>query len=283
MMPNLFNSKNGTLVSGFTSILAACLIFGGCSSEPVPNSSSSSPAAATPSSPKPHVLPAEFFLKPVVERGKDGEIYISGTTNLPDGMKMWVTLGSKKAQQDAFVSGGQFRSGALYQNVPIPITGSQPLGFTAYFNRNWQSKEMLALVGEGGKNLHGNLFKLTDPDVIDSERMLVAKFTVSMPPISQDTNAINIVKHAILTVPGNGKSATDIEENLALFTKPGTGVTVAKGWSAASTGTSMFNVSYDFIDGGSGEKQAIWSVNIATKQVKYVNEAAKLFSWTPAY
>ena len=281
-MPNFLDSKNRALASGIPSVLALCLLIGGCSSKPVSNSPSSSSPVATPSSPKPYVLPTEFFLKPVVERGKDGEVYISGTTNLPDGMKMWVTLGSKKAQEDAFVHGGQFRSGALYQNVPIPIAGSQPLEFTAYFNRNWQSKEMLALVGEGGKNLHGSLFKLTDPDVIDSDRMLVAKFTVSMPPISQDTNAINIVKHAILTVPGNGKSATDIEDNLALFTKPGTGVTLAKGWSATSTGTNTFNVSYDFIDGGSGEKQAIWSVNVATKQVKYVNEAAKVFSWTPA-
>jgi hypothetical protein len=64
---------------------------------------------------------------------------------------------------------------------------------------------------------------------------------------------------------------------------PGTGVTAAKGWSAIASGPNVYNVSFDFNDGSSGEKQAIWSVNTATKQVKYVNEAAKLFSWTPSY
>jgi hypothetical protein len=89
------------------------------------------------------------------------------------------------------------------------------------------------------------------------------------------------VKHAVLAVPGMGKSATDIEDNLALFTQPSTGVRPGKGWSAMSAGANLYNVAYDFIDGGQGEKQAIWSVNAATKQVEYVNESAKLFSWTP--
>jgi len=102
-----------------------------------------------------------------------------------------------------------------------------------------------------------------------------------LPPISPEANAISIVKHAILTVPGEGKSATDIEENLTLFTQPVTGVRPGKGWSATPVGANVYNVSYDFINGNQGERQAIWSVNTATKQVKYVNEHAKLFSWTP--
>ena len=72
-------------------------------------------------------------------------------------------------------------------------------------------------------------------------------------------------------------------ENLKVFTQPGTGVRPAKGWGAAAVGKNIYNVAYDFIDGASGEKQAIWSVNTETGQVKYVNEAAKIFSWTPNY
>jgi hypothetical protein len=256
------------------------VILAGCSSEPVPPSP---PAQARP---KPYVLPAEFSLVPAAQRGAQGEVYISGTTNFPDGMKMWVVLGSKKAQQDAFVKGGQFRSGPLYQGIPTPIAGSQPLEIVAYFNGAWQSKDVLATLGDGGKNLQGKLFKLTDPDVIDSEKILDVKFTILLPPpapVSAEAIAITIVKHAILTVPGQGRSATDIEENLKLFMTPGTGVTAAKGWSAISGGQNVYNVSFDFNDGSSGEKQAIWAVNTATKQVKYVNEAAKLFSWTPNY
>jgi hypothetical protein len=198
-------------------------------------------------------------------------------------MKMWVALGPKKAQQDAFVNDGKFRSGPLYQGVRVPVSGTQPLEVIAYFNGAWQNKSVLSLLGEGGKNLHGTLFKLTDPDVIDSDKILDAKFALSLPPVAPEANVINIVRHAILTVPGKGKSATDIEENLKLFESPGTGVKAGKGWLATPAGAGVYNVAYDFIDGSAGEKQAIWSVNTATKRVKYVNEAAKLFSWTPNY
>src|SRR5207248_3767445 len=104
-------------------------------------------------------------------------------------------------------------------------------------------------------------------------------FTVSLPPIAPEVNAISIVKHAVLTVPDQGRSATDIEENLALFAQGG--VRPLKGWRATLAGSNVYNVSYDFDDGGAGEQQAIWSVNIVTKQVKYVNHYAKVFSWTP--
>jgi hypothetical protein len=181
------------------------------------------------------------------------------------------------------VRGGRFRSGPLYQGVSVPITGSQPLQITAYFNGAWQNNAVLAALGDGGKTLQGGFFKKTDADVIDSDKILDAKFTLALPAVAPETNAINIVKHAVLTVPDKGRSATDIEENLKLFTQPGTGVRPAKGWSATPAGKNVYIVAFDFIDGSSGEKQAIWSVNIATRQVKYVNEAAKIFSWTPSY
>jgi len=146
-----------------------------------------------------------------------------------------------------------------------------------------QDQTVLSLIGEGGKNLHGNLLKLTDPDVIDSGKMLEATFTVALPAVPPEANAISIVKHAILTVPDVGRSATDIEENIALFLKPGSGVTQGKGWSATHTGSNTFNVAYDFIDASRGEQQAIWSVNNVTKQVNYVNQSAKYFSWSPNY
>jgi hypothetical protein len=259
-------------------LFAVFLVLIGCSSEP----SHPTSVAPQPAPQKPYAIPAEFTLKPVAERGPQGEVYISGTTNFPDGMKMWVVLGPKKAQQDAFVRGGTFRSGSLYEGVPIPIRGSQPLQIIAYFNSAWQNRTVLAALGDGGKNLQGKLFRKTDPDVIDSDKILDAKFTVALPPVAPETNAINIVKHAVLTVPGMGRSATDIEENIKLLTQPGTGTRPAKGWSATPAGKNVYNIAYDFID-GTRERQAIWSVNTATGQVKYVNEAAKIFSWTPNY
>lgn len=249
------------------------LLLVGCSTE--------RPSVSEAAPQKPYVLPAEFSLKPVAERGTEGEIYISGTTNFPDGMKMWVVVGRKKAQQDAFVRDGKFRSAPLFQDVPVPLSGSQPVEIIAYFNGAWQNQSVLSVIGEGGKNLHGSLFKQTDTDVVDSDRILDAKFTLPLPPVAPETNAISIVKHAILTVPGKGRSATDIAENIKLFESPGTGVSPGKGWSATPAGAGIYDVSYDFIDGSAGAKQAIWSVNPAKKQVRYVNEAAKAFSWTP--
>jgi hypothetical protein len=43
-------------------------------------------------------------------------------------------------------------------------------------------------------------------------------------------------------------------------------------------------VSFDFItDDEEGEHQAVWSANLATRKVNYVNIAAKYMSWTPNY
>ena len=185
-------------------LFALFIVLIDCSSE----TSRPGSVAPQPAPREPYVIPAEFLLKPVAERGLEGEIYISGTTNFPDGMKMWVVLGPKKAQQDAFVRGGRFRSGPLYQGVPVPITGSQPLQISAYFNGTWQNEAVLAALGDGGKNLQGELFKKTDPDVIDSDKILDAKFTLALPAVAPETNAINIVKHAVLTVPGGGLQPT---------------------------------------------------------------------------
>lgn len=225
------------------------------------------------------VPPTQFFLEPHAQRGTQGEVYITGTTDLPDGMKMWVILGRKRAQCDAFIASGKFRSGPFYASTLV--TGRQPLEFTAYFNGAWQSPSVLSMVGEGGKNLHGPLFKLTDPDVVDSAKILDARFTVRLPPVPPEASAVIAVQQARLNVPGVGRSTMDVEEIIRYFTAPGTGVRPGKGWAATSTGANAYRVTYDFIDGGAGEKQAIWLVNLAGRRVTYVNKAAKMFSAPP--
>jgi hypothetical protein len=209
----------------------------GCAAAP---GTSAMPSQSAPQ--KAYVLPAKFSITPVAERGPEGEIYISGSTNFPDGMKMWIVLGPKKAQQEAFVRNGRFRSGPLYKGVAVPVSGRQPVEFIAYFNGAWQDKSVLSLLGEDGKNLRGSLVKLTDPDVADSGKILDAKFNLLLPPVP-----------------------------------------AGKGWTSTLTAADTYNVVYGFNDGKAGEKEAIWTVNMTTKQVKYVNEAAKLFSWTPNY
>lgn len=267
-------------ISALALMVCLCLL-GGCSSQSsrvAESAPKSSPVADSATS---YVMPAKFLIQPVAERDPEGGIYVSGTTNFPDGMKLEIVLGLKQAEENIFVDGGKFRTGLLFPEAAV--SGRLPLEIISYFNRAWQSESVLSVLGEGGKNLRGTLFRLKDPDVVDSDKVLDAKFILLVPPVAPDANAISIVKQAILTVPGKGTSASDIEDNIKLFESPGTGVLAGNGWSATRAGADAYTVSYAFIDGPAGEKEATWSVNVTTKQVKYVNEAAKAFSWTPNY
>jgi hypothetical protein len=60
------------------------------------------------------------------------------------------------------------------------------------------------------------------------------------------------------------------------------GLSEAKGWSARAQGGAAYDVTYDFMNGDHGEQQAVWSADLQSGKVKYVNENAKLFSWTPS-
>ena len=84
-----------------------------------------------------------------------------------------------------------------------------------------------------------------------------------------------------LPIPGLGRSDTDIEKNITLFMKsPGVEPQPGKGWSATKGSANVYSVAFDFLDGGK-PAQAIWSADLTTGAVKYVNQAAKAFSWTP--
>jgi hypothetical protein len=244
------------------------------------------------------------------ERGPQGEIFIVGRTNFPDGMKMWVEVpsGQKQAASDSnvIVRDGRFRTAGLWFGFPNPnyrdymkkwpdgaalkwrqkpfSAGKYHIHFYARFETGWQSPQVVSLLGgEGGRQLQGRFLKAADPDVADSPKELDASIPVVFPPISPEAEAISLVKAAILIVPGRGRSATDIEANVISFMVPGFGIRVAKGWSAKAAGRNTYEVSFDFINGKAGEEQAIWSVDLASKSVKYLNLNAKLFSWTPNY
>jgi hypothetical protein len=139
----------------------------------------------------------------------------------------------------------------------------------------------LRIFGEGGKRLNGAIVKLTDPDVIDSDKMIDVMRVVVFPPVSEATNAILLVKKAILTVDGR-RSSTDIETTIALFEKDPE-IRPSSGWRARKNGASVYLVTYGFIDGASGNKSAIWEVDAKSRKVRYINMAAKTFSWMPNY
>lgn len=251
-------------------VAVACLMLFGCA-EPVPERS--------------RALPSRFFIEPSVERGPEGEIYITGSTNLPDGLRIGteVPVSGKRSAQDfrVNVASGKFRSAGFSVGAdPFP-PGKRKVRFLAYFNEAWQNPALLRLVGRGGSNLAGELFKLEDPEVTDSDKILDATRTLDFPPLSREAEAVRPVKKAVLTVDGR-RSAGDVETNIAWFMKV-PGLKPAKGWSARADQTETYLVVCDFVNGKAGVEQAIWSVDLSTKRVAYVNRNAKTFSWTPDY
>jgi hypothetical protein len=262
---------------------------------------------------KPYTLPTALNLDAHASRTDDGRIVISGTTNLPDGIKIWVEvedgrlpLGAAKvvaSDDTVIVRNGQFASAPLWLSVPntrftrkgwpkgIQVNdrlkpfpeGKFKVHFESYLNSAWQTRDVLtALGGEDGKKLSGPILKETDPDIIDSPRIVDYLLTLPFPPISAEAKAINLVRAAILTVPDEGRSAGDIQANIDLYMSS-PGLRAGTEWTAKAKSATVFEVSYDFINGGLGETQAIWTANIASGEVKYLNKDAKMFSWTPDY
>jgi hypothetical protein len=91
----------------------------------------------------------------------DGKVSFTGTTNLPDGTELLVTLGGRPgymAQMTTTVSGGKFntatfsdnagpiRAGEYNVEVLMPIAGVQP-------------KDVQRIIGEDASNLEGELVK----------------------------------------------------------------------------------------------------------------------------
>jgi hypothetical protein len=254
------------------------------------------------------VIPAELTLAAHADRRADGTIVIAGTTNLPDRVKLWVEvehgrlpLGAPRVvagDENVIVKNGSFQTDPLLMEVPnttftktgwpkrIKVdvrekpfpTGPITVHFESYFNSSWQPNDVLAELGnDEGKSLKGSILKPTDTDVTDSPKILDYYRTLTLSPVSPEASAIALVKAAVLTVPGQGRSSGDIQANLDLYSSS---MTPGKGWSAKSSGPKTYDVSFDFID-GRGNEQAIWAADLSTGAVKYVNEAAKVFSWTP--
>jgi hypothetical protein len=160
---------------------------------------------------------------------------------------------------------------------PFPA-GPITVHFQSYFNGAWQPNDVLAELGnDEGKSLKGSILKATDKDVTDSPKTIDYYRNLNLSPVSPEASAVALVKAAVLTVPGQGQSSGDIQANLDLYSSP---MQPGKGWSVKSSGAKSYDVSYDFID-GRGNEQAIWNADLATGAVKFVNEAAKVFSWTP--
>src|ERR1035438_8111747 len=87
--------------------VSVAVLMAACSSERMPSE-------------KPYSLPAEVTLDAHAERGPQGELYIIGSTNFPDGMKMWVHVGRPKAiafDNGVHVRASKFTTSGLWEEV----------------------------------------------------------------------------------------------------------------------------------------------------------------------
>jgi hypothetical protein len=261
---------------------------------------------STPTSQR-YQLASDISLEALAERGPEGQVFITGSTNLPDGVRIGVEIGVVKSKEptnarevqeraikrmtqeaNVVIQGGHFRSaGFLLNGNPYPA-GQHTVHFFAYFDGPGQSKEILTVVGYGGKNLRGKIFKKEDPDVVDSDMVLDYAVALMFPPLSPETSklvkkaqeaeAIELVKKSTLTVQGYGRSYATIQETVDYYMGV-PGMSQGKGWSAKADNDNTFLVTFDFIDTSAGQSQAVWSADLKTKKVQYVNKLAKTFSW----
>src|ERR1035438_9890706 len=113
--------------------------------------------------PKPYILPDELTITAHAERGPEvagRAIHIAGSTNFPDGMKMWVQVEdgrfppctariktSNNTDYNVIVQDGHFRTRDLW-DIGIPFSaGTHQVCFSAFFNTTWQSPSVLAMLG----------------------------------------------------------------------------------------------------------------------------------------
>jgi hypothetical protein len=91
------------------------------------------------------------------------------------------------------VQGGPISlTGVSHESTPYPVGPHSP--FLRLFQWAWQSKDVLKLVGDGGKKLKGKIFEKEDSDVIDSDLTVDYVVTVPFSPMPPETQDINILK-----------------------------------------------------------------------------------------
>ncbi|WP_228062538.1 hypothetical protein [Lysobacter sp. H23M47] len=241
----------------------------------------------TPSPASSYVVPpagTKTLIKQIgARRDETGGIVIEGVALLPPGTKIGIDrysqTGRIEAQAKATVGPDGGFTSEPFSNLGQPIAaGSNRIGISSYFNRAWQSEAVIAVVGDGGKNLPSEALSPDDSEFPDASRHLQEERQVDFPPAPEDVVAISKVKGAKLLVQGQGKSAEPIGEVVQIFSKS-PGFTPLR-WSAAKSG-SKWIVTLDAQE-PAGRRQAQWEYDPASGKVRYLDPLAKILSWVPA-
>jgi len=227
-----------------------------------------------------------------LHRAVDGTLVVTGSTNLPDGTKMFVALaGPVKARQKeelaATVSGGMFAAGPFGSSDGIHPHGWYRVELLSYFNGPWKQPDaVLDIVGREGEFLVGRFAEALHPEFAESEKRFRATFDCIAPPLHSSlprgalemSTAIQYVKDSVLFVDGR-LSAMPVHEVVQMFMSA-PGLKAHLEWSAKALPNGAIVVSYSF---WSGARPAVaeWIVVLEDREVRYRNLDAKYMSWGP--
>jgi len=217
------------------------------------------------------------------KRLNNGAIVITGIAKLPVGTKLMVDLLNNTkliGQVTCSVgNGGHFEAGNFTNGgKPWPI-GSYKVRIISYFTKIWQPQQVLVQVGENGSHLPSSSLIPDDPEFPKSGGHLEITTSVSFPSIPADALAIQIVQESKLNVTGKGRSVSSVKEVVEYFKNAGGFKSLS--WSAKQDGNGNWVITLDCLDAGN-KKQAQWSFNPKSREVKYLDPLAKELSWLPA-
>jgi hypothetical protein len=234
----------------------------------------------------------DVSIEVVLHRDLDDSLLVTGSTNLPDGTKLWVELcepatGRNLGQAKTTVSQGMLAaSGFKEGNMPHPH-GWCVVQILAYFNGPWQQPDAVVdIVGREGEHLVGRFAEPLHPEFSESEKRFRAAFDCVAPLLTgtpartrEDLQrAIEIARDAALVVDGR-KSAAPTRGVVDLFMSS-PGLRPYQGWSAHALPNGAVVVIFSFWN---ADQPAVaeWTVILDTKDVRYRNLHAKYMSWIP--
>jgi hypothetical protein len=250
----------------------------------------------------PHVYAGEPLVGPLTARRTEaGGVIVGGAIKkLPLGTKVWVQLGAregkmsrhgtaKTATSEVLLDGnGEFQSEPFTNEGAVLPPGQYTVNVLSHFNSGWQSCSVLRQLEvktddkcRTDMQTHPALPETPDlvpddPEFPKAGRHLEARRAVIVPAVPADVLAIEAVKTARLSVPGESRSANAIGKVVEYFGKaPGV---KPKAWSASRQPNGKWIVTLA-VDNGGEHQQAQWEFDPKNRTVKYLDplvEASEL-------
>ena len=137
-------------------------------------------------------MPTMIELDVGAVRNLKGLIIFRGSTNLPDDTKLGVDLSLRTkriiGQDKMLVKDGRFLSEGFNNNAEPWPPGKYRVRIISYFNKLWQTPELLDIIGPGGIKLPlGGLVKWETKPLFGKYRMLEYEAEIELPRILDES------------------------------------------------------------------------------------------------